>query len=70
MSTNEPKSRVPEPALVRGALVSVSAVVAVVFGFQVDSTPIEQIVTAYAAGSALVAALLIRPAVKPFEGDE
>lgn len=63
-------NRVPEPAVVRSALVSVSAVVAVVVGYQVDSALIEQIVTAYAAVSALVAGFLIRPAVSPVKGKD
>lgn len=58
-------NRIPEPALVRSALVAVSAVIAVVVGYQVDSALIEQIVTAYAAVSALVAGFLVRPAVTP-----
>ena len=57
-------NRIPDPAVVRSALVSVSAVVAIVVGYQVDSALIEAIVTAYAAVSVLVAGLLIRPGSK------
>lgn len=63
-------NRVPEPAVVRSALVSISAVIAIVAGYQMDSELIEQIVTAYAAVSALIAGFLIRPAVTPVKGKE
>lgn len=54
-------NKLPEPAVVRSALVSVSAVVAIVVGYQVDSQLIEAVVTAYAAVSALVAGMFMRP---------
>jgi hypothetical protein len=59
--------RVPEPALVRGALVAVTAVVAVVVGKNVDVTWIDTATQIYAAASALVASILIRPKVTPTE---
>lgn len=56
---------VPEPALIRSALVAVTAIVAVVIGVNVDTAWIETVVTVYAALSPIVAGFLIRPAVTP-----
>ncbi|ADD80812.1 putative holin [Rhodococcus phage ReqiDocB7] len=59
--------RVPEPALVRGALVAVSAVVAVVVGHEVDVAWVDYVTNIYAALSALVAGIVIRRKVTPVE---
>lgn len=58
-------TRVPEPALVRSALVAATGIIALVVGHQFDTAWIEAAVTVYAALTPLLAGLLIRPAVKP-----
>ncbi len=62
----EPVSRVPEPALVRGALVTVTSIIALILGHTIDVSWINTVVDVYAGISALVAGALIRPAVTPF----
>lgn len=53
-----------EPAVLRGFLVALSAVLALVLGKTVfDQTAIDTILELYSSVSALVAAFLIRPAV-------
>jgi hypothetical protein len=57
--------RVPEPALIRSALVAITAIVAVIVGRNVDTSWVDNAVAVYAALSALVAGIAIRPAVTP-----
>jgi hypothetical protein len=58
-------SRVPEPALIRSALVTITGIVALVIGHNVDIGWIDVVVNVYTALSALIAGILIRPAVTP-----
>ncbi|GAA5081582.1 MULTISPECIES: hypothetical protein [Nocardia] len=60
-------ARVPEPALIRGLLVAVSAIVAVVAGKAVDTAWVDFATQGYALVSPLLAGLWIRPAVTPVE---
>ncbi|MEV6555861.1 hypothetical protein AB0M22_09105 [Nocardia sp. NPDC051756] len=59
------RTRVPEPALIRSALVAVTGVIAFVLGHQIDVSWIESVVTVYAVLSPIIAGILIRPAVTP-----
>ncbi|MGS2805323.1 hypothetical protein [Nocardia sp. MW-W600-9] len=58
-------SRVPEPALVRSILVTVSGVIAFIVGKNIDVSWIEPVMTLYGFAAPLIAGLLIRPAVTP-----
>ncbi|MFI7191487.1 hypothetical protein ACIBQ0_17270 [Nocardia nova] len=58
-------SRIPEPALIRSALVAITGIIALIVGHNVDVSWIETVVTVYAAVSPFIAGLLIRPAVTP-----
>lgn len=58
-------TRVPEPALVRGLLVALVGVLAVVLGREIDVAWVDLVVQGYTLASPLLAGLLIRPAVKP-----
>lgn len=58
-------SRIPEPALIRSALVAVTGIVALIVGHNIDVSWIETVTNVYAALSPLIAGLLIRPAVTP-----
>lgn len=63
--------RVPEPALVRSALVAVTGILALILGHAIDVSWIDVVVTCYAAISPFIAGLLIRPAVRPVQpGDD
>lgn len=57
--------RMPEPALVRALLVTITAVIAYFVGHAIDVSWIESVVTIYALVSSMVAAAFIRPAVTP-----
>jgi len=57
--------RVPEPALIRSAIVTGTAITAVVIGKNVDTSWVDSVVAVYASVSALIAGILIRPAVTP-----
>lgn len=59
---------VPEPALVRSVLVTITAVAAYLLGREVSTEWVETATTVYALVSALVAGALIRPAVTPVSG--
>ena len=58
-------SRVPEPALIRGAVVAITSVIAVVTGQAIDIGWLEGALNVYAAVSPLVAGYLIRRVVSP-----
>lgn len=58
-------NRVPEPALVRSAIVAVTGVLAVVLGRQIDISWLDTAITLYAALSPIVAGWLIRRVVSP-----
>ncbi|GAB4588745.1 hypothetical protein [Nocardia sp. IFM 10818] len=62
-------TRVPEPALVRGLLVALVGVLAVVLGREIDVAWVDLVVQAYTLASPLLAGLLIRRAVKPVESN-
>lgn len=57
--------RVPEPALFRSFLVTVTGVVAFVIGKNVDTSWIESATVLYGIASPFIAGLLIRGAVRP-----
>lgn len=59
------EGRVPEPALVRGFLVLITAIIAQAIGHNIDVTWIEWAMNIYTLGTGLVAAVLIRPKVTP-----
>lgn len=61
-------TRVPEPALIRSTLVTVTAVIAFIVGHNIDVSWVESVVNIYAMLSAIIAGLLIRPAVTPAGG--
>ncbi|WP_051179660.1 hypothetical protein [Nocardia concava] len=63
-----PRSRVPEPALVRSVLVAASGVLAYFLGRQIDTAWVDSLTTIYGLIAPIVAGLLIRPAVKPVKG--
>lgn len=58
-------TRIPEPALVRSVLITITAVAAWWLGREVSTEWVETVTTIYALVSASVAGLLIRPAVTP-----
>lgn len=58
-------NRVPEPALVRSAIVAVTGVLAVILGRQIDLSWLDTVVTLYAALSPILAGWLIRRVVSP-----
>lgn len=58
-------NRIPEPALIRGALVTITGVIALVINKQIDTAWIDAVLTIYGLLTPLVAGLLIRPAVVP-----
>lgn len=58
-------SRIPEPALIRSALVAITGIIALIVGHNIDVGWIDTVITVYAAVSPLIAGLLIRPAVTP-----
>lgn len=58
-------NKVPEPALVRGLLVTITGVIAYVLGHQVDTSWIEPALTVYGLVTPLLAGWLIRGVVKP-----
>lgn len=60
-------TRVPEPALIRSVLVTVTAVIAYLVGHQIDVGWIDAALTLYTLVSSVVAGALIRPAVTPVQ---
>ncbi|WP_433592327.1 hypothetical protein [Nocardia sp. CA-145437] len=58
--------RVPEPALVRGLLVTGTGVAAYLVGHQINTDWIEGVLTLYGLLTPLIAGALIRPKVKPW----
>lgn len=68
MDANEIQSRVPEPALIRGAVVSVTALVSVVIGKQVDVSWLDQALIVYGVAAPLVLSLWVRRHVSPTGG--
>lgn len=65
MAETAPPSRVPEPALIRGAVVSVLALVGVVLGKTFDVAVVDDYLEVYAVVVPLVTAWLIRRKVSP-----
>lgn len=63
-------SRVPEPALIRGAAVAVTSLIAVVTGTQIDLAWLEVVLNIYAVLAPVVAGFFIRSAVTPTETAE
>lgn len=57
--------RIPEPALVRSAVVSVTAIIAVVFNVQFDLGWLDSVLAIYAAVAPFVAGVAIRKKVVP-----
>lgn len=58
-------TRVPEPALIRSVLVTVTGVIAYLLGRQIDTSWIEAVLTLYGLAAPVIAGALIRPAVTP-----
>lgn len=54
-----------DPAILRGTILAIVGLVAVVTGSAIDNSTVELIINAAVALLALVAALVIRPAVTP-----
>jgi hypothetical protein len=66
MSDNtEVTSRVPEPALIRGAVVAVLSLVGVVLGHQIELPWLDEALNAYAVVVPLALSLWIRQYVSP-----
>lgn len=63
-------NRVPEPALIRSAIVSVTAVVAVIIGHTVDIGWLDDFVNTYAGVAPLIAGFIIRRVVTPVKAHE
>jgi len=61
----EQQPRVPEPALVRSAVVSVTAIIAIVFNINVELGWLDSVLAIYAGIAPLVAGYLIRRKVVP-----
>ncbi|WP_069166800.1 hypothetical protein [Nocardia altamirensis] len=59
------KPRLPEPALVRSVLVTITAIAAYALNREIDSGWIEPVLTLYTLLAPVIAGLLIRPAVTP-----
>jgi hypothetical protein len=58
-------NRLPEPALVRSALVTITGCAAFILGRHVDTAWIEVVLTMYGLITPLIAGAFIRPAVMP-----
>ncbi|WP_433661092.1 hypothetical protein ACQPW1_02110 [Nocardia sp. CA-128927] len=65
-----PSPRLPEPALVRSVLVTLTAVAAYLLNRQVDTSWVEPLLTLYTLIAPLIAGLLIRRAVRPVKSAE
>lgn len=63
----ELKERVPEPAVIRGAITAVVSLVAVVTGYQLDISWLEPALAAYTVLVPLVLSVWIRSKVTPFK---
>ncbi|MGW2666367.1 hypothetical protein ACWCW7_35890 [Nocardia tengchongensis] len=64
-------TRVPEPALIRSFLITVTGVIAYLLGRQVDTGWVDSLTTLYGLIAPLIAGALIRPAVRPVvSGDD
>lgn len=65
--TKEPevRDRVPEPALVRGALIAVLSLVGVVLGRELDTAWVEDVIAIYTVIAPIVLAWWIRRHVTP-----
>ncbi|WP_280350330.1 hypothetical protein [Nocardia abscessus] len=59
------KSRIPEPALIRGAVVAVLSLVGVVLGHQIELPWLDEALNAYAVVVPLALSLWIRQHVSP-----
>lgn len=58
-------NRVPEPALIRSAIVAVTGLLAVILGRSIDISWLDTAIMFYAALSPIVAGFLIRRVVTP-----
>lgn len=58
-------TRLPEPALIRSALVTITGCAAFVLGHQVDTSWIEGVLIMYGLITPLIAGAIIRPVVTP-----
>lgn len=57
--------RIPEPALVRGAVIAVTSIIAVVLNINIELGWLDSVLAIYAAVAPLVAGWLIRRKVTP-----
>jgi hypothetical protein len=58
-------TRIPEPALIRGVLVTITGVIAYFLNKEVNTAWIDAVLTVYTLAAPFLAGLLIRPAVRP-----
>lgn len=58
-------TRVPEPALIRSALITITGVIAYFLGHAIDTAWVDSLTTLYGLVAPLVAGVLIRQAVSP-----
>lgn len=61
----ENQPRVPEPALVRGFILTITAVISYFLGKQIDVSWIDAVLTVYTFVDPLIAGILIRRKVTP-----
>lgn len=66
MAAPPPAARVPEPALVRSALVTITGIIALILGHAIDTGWIDVLVNTYAGLAPLIAGFFIRPVVTPW----
>ncbi|WP_280186039.1 MULTISPECIES: hypothetical protein [Nocardia] len=60
-----PLTHIPEPALIRGVLVTITGVIAYFLNKEVNTAWIDAVLTVYTLATPFLAGLLIRPAVTP-----
>ncbi|MRH85986.1 hypothetical protein GFY24_00650 [Nocardia sp. SYP-A9097] len=68
MSNSTPQpgaARIPEPALVRSFLITVTGIIAFAVGHNVDTAWVDSATTVYGLIAPLIAGVLIRRAVSP-----
>ena len=61
----EEEPRVPEPALVRGAIMSVTSLIAIIFNIKFELGWVDSVLAIYAVMAPIIAGILIRRKVTP-----
>lgn len=64
-TVQEYPSRVPEPALIRGFVISLTSIIAIVFNVSLELGWLDSVLTIYAGIAPFIAAFLIRRKVTP-----